>query len=155
MHGAYQRMLAALSSAGVLIAAATKNDPELVEEAFRKRQLILSRDAIFPLEANWRPKSESVGRILKAWNIGADAVAFVDDSPMELAEVAAAHPGIKCLQFPATDPAKINHLLLTLRDLFGKNVLLEEDHIRVTSLRHRQIEQREREQSRRHPRSVS
>ena len=147
MHGAYQRMLHALSAAGVLIAAATKNDPQLVEEAFQKRQLILPRDAIFPLEANWRPKSESVERILKTWNIGADSVVFVDDSPMELAEVAAAHPGIKCLQFPAKDPVKVNLLLLTLRDLFGKNVLLEEDLIRVKSVRHGHQEQQDREQS--------
>jgi len=147
MHGAYQRMLHALSAAGVLIAAATKNDPQLVEEAFQKRQLILPRDVIFPLEANWRPKSESVERILKIWNIGADSVVFVDDSPMELAEVAAAHPGIKCLQFPAKDQVKVNLLLLTLRDLFGKNVLLEEDLIRVKSVRHGHQEQQDREQA--------
>ncbi|HXW15847.1 MAG TPA: HAD-IIIC family phosphatase, partial [Terriglobia bacterium] len=147
MHGAYQRMLHALSAAGVLIAAASKNDPQLVEEAFQKRQLILPRDAIFPLEANWCPKSESVGRILKAWNIGADSVVFVDDSPMELAEVAAVHPGIRCLQFPTKDQVKINDLLSTLRDLFGKNVLLAEDLIRVKSVRLSHQEQQDREQS--------
>jgi FkbH-like protein len=147
MHGAYQRMLQALSAAGVLIAAASKNDPQWVEEAFQKRQLILPRDAIFPLEANWRPKSESVERILRAWNVGADSVVFVDDSPMELAEVAAAHPGIKCLQFPTSDPVKINHLLSTLRDLFGKNVLFEEDLIRVKSVRRGHQVQQDREQS--------
>jgi FkbH-like protein len=147
MHGAYQRMLRALSAAGVFIAAASKNDPQLVEEAFQKRQLILPRDAIFPMEANWGPKSESVERILKAWNVGADSIVFVDDSPMELAEVAAAHPGIKCLQFPAKDPVQINHLLSTLRDLFGKKVLLEEDLIRVKSVRHGHQEEQDREQA--------
>ena len=147
MHGAYQRMLHALSAAGVLIAAASKNDPQLVEEVFQKRQLILPRDAIFPMEANWGSKSESVERILKAWNIGADSVIFVDDSPMELAEVAAVHPGIKCLQFPTKDQEKINQLLSTLRDLFGKNVLLEEDLIRVKSVRGAHQEQQDREQS--------
>jgi len=147
MHGAYQRMLQALSASGVLIAAATKNDPQLVEEAFQKRQFFLPRDAIFPLEANWRPKSESVERILKAWNVGADSVVFVDDSPLELAEVAVAHPGIKCLQFPAKDQVEINHLLLTLRDLFGKNVLLEEDLMRVKSVRQGHQQQQDRKQS--------
>ena len=147
MHGAYQRMLQALSAEGVLIAAASKNDPQWVEEAFQKLQLILPREAIFPLEANWRPKSESVARILKAWNVGADSVLFVDDSPMELAEVAAAHPGIKCLQFPAKDQVEINRLLLTLRDLFGKNVLLEEDLIRVSSVRQSHQVHQDREQS--------
>jgi FkbH-like protein len=147
MHGAYQRMLHALSAAGVFIAAASKNDPQLVEEAFQKRPLILPRDAIFPMEANWGPKSESVKRILKTWNIGADSVALVDDSPLELAEVAAVHPGIKCLEFPTRDQVRINHLLSTLRDLFGKNVLLEEDLIRVKSIRRGHPEPQDREQS--------
>ena len=42
-------------------------------------------------------------RILEIWNIAADSVIFVDDSPMELAEVAAAHPGIECVLFPKED----------------------------------------------------
>jgi FkbH-like protein len=99
------------------------------------------------MEIHWGPKSESVQRILKAWNIGAESVVFVDDSPMELAEVAAVHPGIKCLQFPTRDQVKINQLLATLRDLFGKNVLLEEDLIRVKSARRGHQEQQDREQS--------
>ncbi len=97
--------------------------------------MILPHDAIYPLEANWRPKSESVARILRTWNISPDSVVFVDDSPMELAEVAAAHPGMKCLEFPTKDQVKANDLLSTLRDLFGKNVLLEEDLLRVESVR--------------------
>ena len=40
--------------------------------------------------ALWNAKSGSVSRILETWNIAADSVIFVDDSPMELAEVAAA-----------------------------------------------------------------
>lgn len=147
MHGAYQRMLHALSAAGVFIAVASKNESQLVDEAFQKRNMILPREAIFPFEVSWRPKSESVARILKTWNIGADSVVFVDDSPMELAEVAAAHPSMKCLEFPTNDRAKVNDLLSTFRDLFGKNILLEEDLLRVESVRHGQQEQQDREQS--------
>jgi FkbH-like protein len=145
MHGAYQRMLYALSAAGVFIAAASRNDPQLVEEAFQQRQLLLPRRAIFPVEANWGPKSESVGRILKTWNIAAESVLFVDDSLLELAEVKAVHPGVQCLQFPTKDPEKINQLLSTLRDLCGKSILLEEDLIRVESVRRGQQERQDRE----------
>src|SRR4029077_61081 len=99
----YQQMLVALSEAGVLIAVASKNDPEAVEEAFQRQDLILPRDRIYPMEIHWGPKSESVGRILRAWNVAADAVVFVDDSPMELAEVKATHPEIGALVFPAHD----------------------------------------------------
>jgi FkbH-like protein len=137
-HGLYQRLLHALSEAGVLIAAATKNDPQLVNKALDRNDLILSRDALYPVEAHWGPKSESVSRILKTWNIGADSVAFLDDSPMELAEVKASHPGVECILFPKDDPQALVGLLHHLRDLFGKSALSEEDSIRRESIRLRQ-----------------
>jgi len=135
VHGLYQRLLRSLSESGTLIAAASKNDPRVVDEAFARKDLILPRNSIFPLEAHWGPKSESVSRILKAWNFGADAVVFVDDSPMELAEVQAAHPDIECILFPGDNPQAAVDLLYQLRDRFGKSALSEEDAIRRESLR--------------------
>ena len=134
MHAAYQKLLHALSEAGVLIAVASKNDAKFAEEALLRADMILPRKALFPLEINWGPKSDSVKKILKAWNIGEDAVVFVDDSPMELAEVESAHPQIACLTFPKDDPQAINDLLYRLRELFGKSALSEEDAIRRESL---------------------
>jgi FkbH-like protein len=84
---------------------------------------------------HWAPKSESVGRILKKWNVLADSVAFVDDTPLELAEVAGAHPGITCIQFPAGDYNGVLSMLKRLRDLFGKDRFSEEDTLRLESIR--------------------
>jgi FkbH-like protein len=134
-HGLYQQLLASLAEAGVLVAAASKNDAALVEEAFRARSVLLPRERIFPIEANWGPKSQSVSRILQAWNIGPEAVVFVDDSPLELAEVKAAHPEIECRLFPRRDDAGVYGLLQELRDLFGKQALSAEDGLRLNSLR--------------------
>jgi FkbH-like protein len=134
-HGLYQQMLASLSEAGILIAAASKNNPALVEEAFQANRPVLARERIFPLEAGWGPKSEAVSRILRAWNIGADSVVFVDDSPLDLAEVKAVHPEMNCLLFPRDDDRAAYQLLEDLRDLFGKTSLSEEDAIRMESLR--------------------
>ena len=134
-HGLYQQMLASLAESGVLIAVASKNDPALVEEAFQHTGLILPRERIFPVETHWGAKSESVTRILRAWNVGADSVVFVDDSPLDLAEVKAAHPGIECVVFPRDDDKAVYQLLEHLRDLFGKQALSEEDTIRLDSIR--------------------
>src|SRR5271165_424140 len=134
MHAVYQKMLYALSEAGVLLGVASKNDAKLAEEALLRRDMILPRKAVFPVEANWGPKSESVRKILKSWNVGEDAIVFVDDSPMELAEVQAAYPQVTCLLFPKEDPQAIDELLYRLRDLFGKSALSEEDAIRRDSL---------------------
>jgi FkbH-like protein len=135
IRGLYQQLLAALADAGVLLAVASKNDPAVVEAAFARQDLVLTKDKLFPIEVSWEPKSRSVARILRAWNINADSVVFVDDSPAELAEVAAAHPGIECLQFPTRDWQAAYHLLEELRDRFGKPRLLDEDLLRAQSLR--------------------
>lgn len=135
LHGLYQKLLASLAEEGVLIAAASKNDPATVQRAFERDDLLLQPDRIFPTEVHWGPKSGSVERILRTWNIGADSVVFVDDSPAELAEVAVAHPGIECLLFPNSDYAAALALLRRLRDLFGKPRISEEDAIRLESIR--------------------
>jgi len=134
MHAVYQKMLHALSDAGVLLAIASKNDAGLVEEALRRADMILPRKVVFPVEAHWGAKSDSVRKILKTWNIGEDAVVFIDDSPMELAEVKAAYPQVTCLLFPKEDPQAIGELLYSLRDLFGKSALSDEDAIRRDSI---------------------
>ena len=135
IHGLYQKTLAMLSEEGVLVGIASKNDLHIARQALERADMLLPPARVFPVEVHWNAKSGSVGRILRAWNIAADSVVFVDDSPMELAEVAAAHPGIECLQFPAGDAAAGLMLLHRLRDLFGKPRLAEEDAIRLESLR--------------------
>jgi FkbH-like protein len=135
MHAFYQRLLGALSSEGVLIAVASKNELSLVEKAFGRKDLVLSPNSVFPMVVSWGPKSEAVARILKTWNVGADSVVFVDDSPLELAEVKASHPHVECIKFPTKDGLGIYNLAIRLRDLFGKSAILQEDAIRAESIR--------------------
>lgn len=134
-HSLYQQVLASLASSGVLVGIASKNDAELVQAALHRPDILLQPAQVFPVEASWGLKSDAVGRILEAWNVAADSVVFVDDSPMELAEVAEKHPGIECLQFPSDNPAGILALLSQLRAHFGKNGVNEEDRLRLQSLR--------------------
>jgi len=135
VHGLYQQLLQALAEEGVLIAAATKNDPRTVEQAFGRSDLLLHPDRVFPIQAHWEAKSKSVARILETWNIGAESVVFIDDSPMELAEVKAAWPELECLLFPAEHHAAAEALLRGLRDRFGKDRTSQEDSLRMESIR--------------------
>lgn len=134
-HGLFQQFLVSLASAGVLIAAASKNDRALVELAFKRKDLIIPKESVYPIEAHWNSKSESARRILNKWNIGPEAVVFIDDSPMELAEVQEAFPEMECILFPKGDHEAIWRLLKRLRDLFGKSALSQEDTIRLESIR--------------------
>jgi len=135
IHGLYQQFVASLASAGVLTAVASKNDPALVEQALAREDLLIGKQSLYPIDVHWGPKSESVRRILKAWNVAADSVIFIDDSPMELAEVKAAFPEMECLVFPKSDPQAFWQLLRRLRDLFGKSIVSEEDSFRLQSIR--------------------
>jgi FkbH-like protein len=135
MHGLLQQLLKALAEEGVLLAVASKNNASTVKEAFQRPDLILPQERVFPIEADWGPKSEMVARILRRWNVAANSIVFVDDSPMDLAEVKAAYPDMECLAFPSHDVQAAYELLARLRDLFGKNVISEEDTFRLESIR--------------------
>jgi len=143
MHAVYQGLLRSMAETGVLIAVASKNEAALVQKVFRREDLLLSKDHIFPCEVHWAPKSGSVGRILEAWNIGADSVVMVDDSPTELAEVKSVHPAVECMLFPKA-PQEIYSLVGSLRNLFAKATVTEEDRLRLDSIRNRHAAQESR-----------
>lgn len=135
-HGVYQQFLAALGSQGVLIAVASKNDPAIVAEALARPDLLCPPSILYPIEAHWGPKSESLKRIARKWNINLDAIVFVDDNALELAEVSQSLPEVECHMFPSPDrPAGILELIQTLRQRFAREQVTEEDLIRSASLR--------------------
>jgi len=135
IHGLYQRFLGSLASAGVLLAVASKNDLTLVEKALLRSDLLFSKESLFPVEAHWNIKSKSVRSILKAWNILPEDVVYIDDSPIEVAEVQSSFPTMECIVFPRNDYVAMWELLKRLRERFGKSTVSEEDQIRLSSIR--------------------
>ncbi|MGZ4170043.1 MAG: HAD-IIIC family phosphatase [Solirubrobacteraceae bacterium] len=133
-HGLYQQLLASLASAGVLIAVASRNDPELVARTLAREDLLVAPDALYPVIADWGPKSQSVHRILDAWNIAADAAVFVDDDPLERDEAATNAPGLLTLSPPEDDDA-VWGFFEELRSLFGRSEVSAEDAVRASSIR--------------------
>ena len=106
-----------------------------LNKAFERDDLLLSKTSVFPIEARWWPKSESVQRILKTWNVLADSVVFVDDSTMEVAEAQSAFPEMECLLFPKDDYSAFWQMLSHLRNRFAKTRIHEEDSFRLQSIR--------------------
>lgn len=134
-HGLYQQFLRQLADEGVLLAVASKNERSVVDEAFGREDILLQAEHIFPFEVSWGSKAGAVSTILSRWNIGPESVVFVDDDPLELAEVQSMHPQVTCLQFFQHEPQAIDELLVQLRDLFGKRSVSEEDKLRLLSIR--------------------
>jgi FkbH-like protein len=86
-----------LDERGILLSIASKNNREDALSALER--LGIRHLFLYP-EINWEPKSAGIRRIVKSLNIGMDAVAFVDDSEFERAEVKASLPEVRTWDAP-------------------------------------------------------
>jgi FkbH-like protein len=126
----FQRYLMHLKSKGVLLAVASKNNPEDAYEVFDKHDaMVLSRKDISVFEIHWESKVESIKRIAKKLNIGLDALVFVDDNPKEIGEVTERLPEVACVMVPE----EIAYLpgLLAETDYFDFAEVTDEDRRRT------------------------
>jgi FkbH-like protein len=101
----------AQQTAGRLLAVCSKNSEEDVREVFAQRlDMPLRREHFAACRVNWSPKSENLKSIARELNLGLDSFIFVDDNPVECAEVEANCPGVLALQLPE-DPEEIPQFL--------------------------------------------
>ena len=91
----------------MLLCLCTKNTEADVDEVFRCRSdFPLRRESFVGAKVNWRPKSENIKELANELNLGPDSFIFVDDNPMECAEVEANCPGVIALRLP-DEPERI------------------------------------------------
>jgi FkbH-like protein len=100
-YRALQEFMAAQADAGVLLCLVSKNETEDVLRVFDQNPgFVLRRDQIAGHRINWLPKSGNLRALAAELNLGLDSFAFVDDNPVECAEVAAACPQVLTLCLP-------------------------------------------------------
>ena len=101
----FQKYIKQLSSIGVILAIASKNNLEDVKECFEKNdQLFLKLKDFSIIKANWSPKYENINQIAKELNIGKDSMVFIDDSKFEREQMKKYNPDISVIETPP-DPA--------------------------------------------------
>jgi FkbH-like protein len=87
-------IIAELDRRGIVNSIISKND---AENALQKlKTLGVNEFFVFP-EISWEPKSKAMTRIISNFNVGADTVVFIDDSPFEREEVSTQHPLVRVL----------------------------------------------------------
>jgi FkbH-like protein len=131
---AFQRYIRSLARRGVLVAVCSKNNPEDAMLPFSQhREMALKETDIAMFVANWRNKDENLRQIASALNIGLDSLVFVDDNPLERAQVRHALPEVQVVDLPP-DPA---HYIAALAGpgYFEALVLTEEDSRRGELIR--------------------
>ena len=124
-----QEFLVELAARGFLICLCSKNEEQDVLAVFEGQpKMHLKRDHLVSWRINWEPKSENLRSLAQELSLGLDSFLFLDDNPVECAEVRANCPEVLTLQLPAEDEIEhfLNHLWA-----FDRNKVTLEDRQRT------------------------
>ena len=110
-HVALQRFLLDLRRRGVILAVCSKNDDAIARIPFRDHpEMVLKEDHIAVFIANWSDKANNLREIAATLNIGTDSLVFLDDNPVERAQVRLVLPEVAVPEL-TDDPADYIGLL--------------------------------------------
>ncbi|GAA1905973.1 HAD-IIIC family phosphatase [Streptomyces sodiiphilus] len=135
-HRELQLLAQDLRAQGVMLAVASKNDAEAAREAITGHpEMVLGMESFVAVRADWNPKPDNVRELAAELNIGADAMVFVDDNPVERGLMRELMPQVATVELPA-DPAGYAGCLAARGD-FALLELTEEDRGRTEMYRAR------------------
>ena len=98
---ALQRFMAELAGRGFLLGLCSKNaEADVLEVLDRRPDMVLRREHLVTWRVNWQPKSQNLRSMAVELNLGLDSFIFVDDNPVECAEVRAGCPEVLTLRLP-------------------------------------------------------
>lgn len=99
---ALQEFMRQQMNAGMLLCICSKNVEDDVWAVFNGRSdMILKKEDFVTHRINWQPKSQNIRDISQELQLGIDSFIFLDDNPVECAEVRSACPQVLTLQLPA------------------------------------------------------
>ena len=137
-HFVYQSVLRRLRGEGTLLAAVTRNDADVAVAPFRSGRMLLRETDFVAIVASYHAKSAQIRELAERLNLGQNQFVFVDDNPVELAEVSQVLPAVHCLAFPRQD-GDLATFLDDLAALFPHRDVTAEDRAR-TELYRRRVE---------------
>lgn len=124
-----QRVALDLFHRGILLAVCSKNNEADALEAFDGHPgMLLGREHIAAWRVNWTDKATNLRQIAEELHIGVDALAFVDDNPVERHWVREQLPEVHVIELPA-DPFGYAEAV-SADPVFERLDLLQEDRAR-------------------------
>jgi FkbH-like protein len=135
-HFVYQTFLRRLKGEGVLLAAVSRNSPEVALAPLAAGRMTLKESDFVSVVASYHAKSAQIKELARQLNLGLDAIVFVDDNPVELQEVRQLLPEVQCVAFPKQDDG-LPAILADLNRRFGRRELTAEDRNRTELYRRR------------------
>ncbi|MEU5547491.1 ACP S-malonyltransferase [Streptomyces sioyaensis] len=133
-HRYLQQYAADLSERGILVCLCSKNAEEDVTAVFAAHPgMPLKSSHLAAMRVNWEAKSDNIRSLAGELGIGTDSIVFLDDNPVEIAEVRSRVPEALALTLPADPeqlPAFLDHLWA-----FDRLAVTEEDRLRTEAYR--------------------
>jgi len=124
-----QNVILDLYRRGVLLAICSKNNMEDAMEALTRHPgMVLRPEHFAAVRINWNDKAQNLREIASELNIGIDAIAFLDDNPVERKRIRDALPDVHVIEMPAS-PSDYARALRE-EPLFERLALSEEDRRR-------------------------
>ena len=103
-HRALQSFALAKKKAGMLLCLASKNvEPDVLEVFTSRTDMVLRLEDLVATRLNWLPKSENLKSLAAELNLGLDSFVFIDDNPVECAEIEANCPGVLVIHLPVEE----------------------------------------------------
>jgi FkbH-like protein/FkbM family methyltransferase len=100
-YRALQEFMVGQMKAGMLLCLCSKNNEKDVLEVFERRSdMVLKSEHVVARRINWKSKSDNIKSLAKELGLGLDSFIFVDDNPVECADVQANCPGVLALRLP-------------------------------------------------------
>ncbi|MGE0700261.1 MAG: HAD-IIIC family phosphatase [Hyphomicrobiaceae bacterium] len=98
---AMQHAVLSLKARGIPLTVSSKNTEHVALEAIRKHPEMVLRDTdLVAWRINWQPKSLNIREIASELSLGLGSLMFIDDNPVERAEVRRNCPGLIVPEMP-------------------------------------------------------
>ncbi len=97
----FQRSLLSLYNRGIILAICSKNNPDDAFKVFREHpSQVLKEEHFAAMRINWQNKAANIAELAQEINIGLDSMVFLDDNPVERAQVSQTHPEVLVVEMP-------------------------------------------------------
>ena len=127
---AIQRAALNLRERGVILAVCSKNEADAALRPFLDHpEMVLKQNHIAVFQANWIDKAANLKTIAETLNIGLDALVFLDDNPVERAQVRRELPMVSVPELP-DDPSRYPRTLMAA-GYFDAVAFADEDRMRA------------------------
>jgi FkbH-like protein len=93
--------LLSLYNRGIILAVCSKNNLDDALKVFREHpSQVLKEEHFAAMRINWQNKATNIAELAKEINIGLDSIVFMDDNPVERAQVSQVHPEVLVVDMP-------------------------------------------------------